>query len=282
MTYPLYRDFRTVAELDAQYALYRTVDDFDGYLASYVRRSAETRERLAHREVRFGPTLDESFDLFPARAMGPSPVLIFVHGGYWCRGTKADYSFLAEGAVAHGCAAVIENYALCPYVSLTEIVRQHRALVAYLYTNAESLGLDRDRIYISGHSAGGHAVASVLTTDWSRYGLPADVVKAGIAISGIFDLRPLPHTYLAPELQLTAAETIALSPIFWLPERIAPLVLAYGSAETAELRRQSRDFAQVAEPRAVLELARNHYDILDDLADPDGPLTAELVKFLGR
>jgi len=284
----LYREFETPEQLDAQYNLTARVPDFPQVAASWDVRSAATRERLGGRlDVRYGPTLAETVDILPGSgaAAGLRPAVLFVHGGYWMRTSSKQWSYLADGLAPHGITTVVENYALCPEVTVTEIVRQHRAAFAWLWHNAAELGIDRDNIVLAGHSAGGHGVASLLGADWAgQYGLPALPFRAAIPISGIFDLRPLPYTYLAPYLQLTASEAAALSPQLRLPGQLPPTLAAVGSEEPDELRRQSRDWAQACRanglPVEFRELPGDHFNVLDALADPDGALARAVVEFL--
>jgi len=286
---PLYREFHTVEELDEQYNLTHTVPDFASVAASWDTRSTLTRSRLSGRlNVRYGPTVAETVDIFPGSLDGPShrPAMLFVHGGYWMRTTSKQWSYLAEGLAPHGVTTFLENYALCPEVTVAEIVRQHRAAFAWLWEHAGELGVDRDNIVLAGHSAGGHAVAALLATDWvGQYGLPAQPFRAALTISGIFDLRPLPFTYLAPWLQLPPSEAAALSPQLHLPAQAPPTLVAAGAGETAELRRQSRDWAAACQaaglPMELTELPGNHFDILDELADPAGQLARAVLGFLG-
>ena len=285
---PLYRGFETVEQLDAQYNLTAKVPDFPQVAASWDRRSESTRSRLdGSLDVPYGPTLAETVDIFPGSGAGagPRPAVLFVHGGYWMRTSSKQWSYLADGLAPHGITTVVENYALCPEVTVTEIVRQHRAAFAWLWRNAAELGIDRDNIVLAGHSAGGHAVATLLGTDWpGQYGLPAQPFRAAVPISGIFDLRPLPYTYLAPYLQLTASEAAALSPQLRLPGQLPPTLAAVGGDEPSELRRQSRDWAQACLanglPVELRELPGDHFSVLDALADPDGALARAVVGFL--
>ena len=173
MPAPLYRDFTTVEEITALYDIEATVPDFGAYAADYVARSAATRERLRGvLDVRFGPTLAETLDAFPG-GDGARPTVFFVHGGYWKATDSKVWSYVADGLAPHGVTTVVSNYALAPQVSVAEIVRQHRAAFATVWQRAEELGVDRDNIVIAGHSAGGHAVAALLATDWAAAGRDA-------------------------------------------------------------------------------------------------------------
>ncbi len=280
----LYREFADQAALDAEYDPSRAAPDAAASMADWQARSAAALGRLTARlDVRYGPTRAEHLDVFPAG--DGAPVHVFLHGGYWRRFTARDFAWVAEPLVARGITAVVVNYALCPTVSLTEIVRQTRAAIAWTHARIGAHGGDAARITLSGHSAGGHLVAMALATDWpGDYGLPADLVRGAVALSGLFDLGPFPYTYLQPALQLTTREVLALSPIDLEPLARVPLTVAVGAAESAEFRRQSRDF--VARWRAAgmavghAEIAgADHFTALDALFAADGPFLEQLLAW---
>lgn len=283
----LYRDFETQEELDAQYNLRAAVPDYAQYAQFYSKQSLETRTYLDCKlDVQFGPTLDEHLDIFPGHAPG-APILIFFHGGYWHTFSSKEFSFVALGPVSAGVTTIVSNYGLCPRVTLDEIVRQSRAVVAWAYRNAETFVGDGTRIHVSGHSAGGHLVAMLLATDWENdYGLPADIIKGACTISGLFDLTPLPYTYLQPKLQLTWGEVLRNSPILHVPDQYAPPVLvSYGQDETAELRRQSTDYlsalrANGVEAAHLPQPGKNHFSALDGFLTADTPLCAALLELM--
>jgi arylformamidase len=283
----LYRGFSTQEELDAQYNLRESVPDFPGYARFYVEQSQKTREQLECRlDVPFGPTLDEHLDIFPAAGQ-EAPVLVFIHGGYWHTFSSKEFSFVARGPVSAGVTTVVTNYALCPKVTIEEIVRQSRAAVAWLYQNAANFGADRTRIYVSGHSAGGHLTAMLALTDWEGdYGLPTDVVKGGCAISGLFDLAPFPYTYLQPKLQLTWGEVLRNSPILHIPDEAPPLLVTYGDEETPELRRQSDDFLAAWKERGLQgehlpQPGKDHFSAIDGFLDAGSPLCTAILRQMG-
>jgi arylformamidase len=164
-------------------------------------------------------------------------------------------------------------------------VRQTRAAIAWTHANIAQFGGDPARLTLSGHSAGGHLVAMAMATDWpGEYGLPADLVRGAVALSGLFDLRPFPFSYLQPALQLATREVLALSPIDLEPLVRAPLTVAVGGAESAEFRRQSLDFAARWRDRGMsidpVEIAgANHFTALDALFAADGPHIAQLLAW---
>src|SRR3989442_2158693 len=166
--------------LDREYNNREKVPDAQVWLARYARESERARRELTARlDVAYGSHPGETLDVFLPAGHGPTPVHVFIRGGYWPRLDKVDFSFVARAFLPAGVAVVVINYALIPTVDLDELVRQCRASVAWVYRNATSFGGDRDRIAISGHSAGGHLRAMRIATDWAAiYGLPADMLQA--------------------------------------------------------------------------------------------------------
>lgn len=278
----LYRDFATTEEIDAEYNVLGNVADPDAIIRGWVERGAAATARLDCRlGVPYGPTLAEHNDIFPAGE--GAPLHVFIHGGYWRRFSARDHVFLAPALVQAGLCAVFVNYELCPTVSMDEIVRQVRAAIAWAYQHGAEFGADPGRLTISGHSAGGHLVAMALQTDWPGvYGLPTDVIKGAVAISGLFDLGFVPYSYVQPKVQASWDQVRRLSPIDYLPDSAPPLLVAVGDAETGEFRRQSRDFLAAWQAKGLrgswLEPAgKHHLAVLEELEDPSSALHRALV-----
>lgn len=283
----LYRDFATQEELDAQYDLSKVFPEAaDRYAAFCWRESERARADLEHRPgVPFGPTLAERVDVYPAGE--DAPVLIYVHGGFWALRTSEEFGFVARGPASRGVATVVTNYALCPAVTIDEVVRQTRAAVAWAYKNARAFGGDPERIHVAGHSAGGHLVGMLLATDWEGdYGLPAGIIKGATAISGLYDLEPFPYTFLQPKVQLTWDQVRRNSPILRLPDAAPPLLVVYGADETGEFKRQSEDFLAAWQGegldggRLILS-GKDHYDVIDGFLDAGSPLLSEILGRMG-
>ena len=282
----LYRDFATQEELDAQYNLTAMFPEVAARYEQFCWRESESvRSGLDHRlDVPFGPTLAEHLDLYPAGEN--APVLVYVHGGFWCLRTSKEFGFVARGPVSRGVATVVTNYDLCPRVTMDEIVRQTRAALAWTYKYAASFGGDPDRIHVAGHSAGGHLVSMLLTTDWEgEYGLPGDIIKSVTAISGLYDLTPFPYTFLQPKLQLGYDQIYRNSPILNVPATSAPLLVAYGDDETDEFKRQSEEYldewmAKGLEGERLILQVKNHYDVIDGFLDPESPLLSAILQHM--
>ena len=266
----LYGSYATQAELDAAYDVENSVPDFMVYAHRFVAESEAARAALSPRlEVPYGPTLMETMEVYaPKGGAGKAPILVFVHGGYWKSLNAGVFSLIASGPVAAGFCVVNVTYALCPEVEIGEIVRQVRASVAWTARNARDFGGDPDRIVVSGHSAGGHLTATTLLTDWERYGLPPDVVKGGLAISGLFDLEPLAYSFLQPALRLTGEAIRRHSPLLNITPVAAPLAITWGDADPDAFAGQSRDFAKAWSAAGnrcgsfVLPGA-NHFEVLE-------------------
>jgi arylformamidase len=284
---PLYAGYATQAELDAAYDVESSVPDFMIYAHKFVAESQAARDALSPRlNVPYGPTLMENLELYTPKTSGrKAPILVFIHGGYWKSLDAGVFSLMASGPVAAGMCVVNVTYALCPEVEIGEIVRQVRAAVAWTARNAESFGGDPDRIIVSGHSAGGHLTATTLLTDWEQYGLPADVVKGGFAISGLFDLEPLASSFLQPALRLTADTIRRHSPVLNVTKVATPLAMTWGSADPEAFAGQSKRFAQAWAAGGnrcghfMLPNA-NHFEVLEGFKTADGVMTRTVLDLL--
>ncbi|HJP35476.1 MAG TPA: alpha/beta hydrolase, partial [Gammaproteobacteria bacterium] len=260
--------------------------DFTVYADLFVGESRKARDRMACMlDVPFGPTVDETLDIFPADDPN-APILVFIHGGYWRLLTSKEFSFAAMAPVARGYTAVVTNYSLCPKVSIEEITRQSRAALAWLYGTDLEFNGDRERIFVSGHSAGAQQTAMLLGTDWRReYGIATDIIKGGILISGLYDLRPLRYSFVQPKLLLNHDTIERQSPLFHLPKRAPAILVSAGDEESGEFRRQSRDYFDAwigdgLKGKYLAQPGKNHFTAIDGFLDPESPLFSEIDRFM--
>ena len=287
---PIYRDYDQDA-LDLQYNARAAVPDHAPLIEAWTSDSVRARQDLPCRlDVAFGPSPTEILDIFPAdpaTASGAAPVQVFFHGGYWRAFHKDDFSFVARAFAAKGAVVVVVNYALIPTVDMDELVRQCRAALAWVHRNAASFGGDAGRLFVSGHSAGGHLVATMLDTDWPAFdGLPGDIVKGGFSVSGLFDLEPIRLSFLNEELSLSADDVARHSPLRLEPRVAAPLVLAVGGGEGEEFHRHGSELAAAWGAKGwdcrVMEMAGlNHFSILEGLRDPESALAQAIHGQMG-
>jgi arylformamidase len=238
------------------------------------------RERLgAPRRIAYGPTAKEALDLYLAAAPN-APISIFVHGGAWQRGLAKNSAFPAELFVRTGAHYVVLDFINVIEASgdLMPMANQVRRAIAWVYRNAASFGGDPNRIHLYGHSSGAHLAGVAMVTDWrGLYDLPADVIKTGLLCSGMYDLRPVRLSARSRYVNFTDEMEARLSTQRHIDRFAPPVVLAYGTLETPEFQRQSRDFAtalRAAGKRVELLVGNhyNHFEIVETLASPYGLL----------
>ena len=278
------------AEFDAQYNLRAGRPDYEQtVIPAWQAESARVRESAACRlDIRYGPGEKQKLDVFFGG--GPdAPTLVYFHGGYWQRGDKSIYSFLAAPFVAAGINVVVVGYDLCPAVTITRISHQAREALAHVWREAPALGIGRARLTVMGHSAGGHLTQMMMATDWPSVGadLPADLVKAGIPVSPLSYLEPVRLTEaLNAGIRMGADEAERESPMTRHPPRTdAPQLVVVGGAETDEFHRQARmyveAFATPSRPVALYVVPGvDHFDELNVLADAGSPFFARCRAML--
>ncbi len=282
---------------DDQYNNRARVADSAAILQHWADASAQAGAQLGGSlDVPYGANPSERLDIFPTRRPGApvlvhdhpgAPVLVHIHGGYWRALDKRDQSFVAPPFVDAGALVVVPNYALCPAVSVEHIALQMVQALAWVHRHIAAYGGDPARIAVSGHSAGGHLAAMLLACDWKSVApdLPADVVKAALSVSGVFDLEPLRHApFLAPDLRLTAASARRLSPAS-MPAPRGPLVSLVGGDESPEFLRQNQLIAQAWGPQTVKACeevpGKNHMNVLNELAAPSSRVHGWGLHLLG-
>lgn len=278
----------TQKELDDAYTQDRYAANAAQVSRRYALASAYTRSLLGKPErIPYGRQMVEGLDLFRAKG-DKAPVYIFIHGGAWKTGTAEKYSFVAAPFVMAGAACIIPDFSSVEDADgdLGYLAGQLQRLVRFVYAAADKLGCDRERIHVSGHSSGAHLAAVLLTTDWTKYGLPANVLKGGMCCSGMYDLKPVRLSVRSSYVHITDESEETLSPQRHIDRINAPLLLVRGSLETPEFIRQTDEFAGKCREKGkdvqtmVLE-EYNHFEVLEPLGNPCSALARATLKQMG-
>ena len=279
----------TREDADRLYRATGAVADPGAVMADFIARSHVFRERHPGiLDIAYGAGEDEVLDIFlPRHAEGLAPVHIFIHGGYWYQFGKDEWSFVAEALTASGAIVVVPRHALCPAVGIADIVRQMQAMLAWLWHHIGQHGGDRERMFVSGHSAGGHLAMELHLTDWQAcHGLPADMLKGVAVISGLYDLRPLIHSYVQAHIGLSEHEARQLSPLLRIGPSATPLIIAVAQADPPGFHGQAAQLAGLwraqGNPLRLIDVDdRNHLTELYELSCPDGVLARAIGAQMG-
>lgn len=279
----------TREQIDSDYDARATItaSAFSGIIATYRRLSDQAAaSHMSRAALSYDPHSAEVMDLLGA---GPNrPAVIMIHGGYWRALDRAHTRFMAPMLAARGIATLVPEYTLAPAASMSEITRQTRAALSYVWHNASDLGIDRRRIFAVGSSAGGHLAAALASPGWQvAQGLPEQPLAGVMPISGLFDLAPIARGHPQDWLHLTPQEVMQYSPLRQIPEIGCPAVVALAQTEATGFVRQSRAFADAWQSAGhpVRHMAieqRNHFDVFLDFCDPDSALSVALLNLIGQ
>jgi arylformamidase len=278
----LYKGFRP-DEMEYQYNPRESVPEYPE-LAKV--RAAQARKVRATAKswlnVPYGNSPREMLDIYAADKPG-GPVLVYIHGGYWRSGSKEDNCNFVPTFTKRGATVVLVEYDLCPQVTVTDIVRQTRSAIAWVCKNIIRYSGDPARIYVSGHSAGGHLTAMALAHDWAKEGLPLDCIKGAVATSGVFDLEMVPKISVQEQVKLTPEAAKLNSPFLNAPKVKCPLVVAVGSDEPKGWQRMSEDYYNYCKQQGMsaeylIVPGANHYTMSEKLLDETNPLTQAMIK----
>jgi len=280
----------TPEEFESQYNLRLGRPDYEQtVIPDWMDRSEKARKSLDCKlDIRYGDGDNQKLDVFSCGDT-TAATLVYFHGGYWQRGDKSIYSFLAVPFVAAGVNVIVAGYDLCPSVTITQISEQSREAVACVYRRAEEFGINKERITVMGHSAGGHITQMMMGTDWSQYAddLPKNLVFAGIPVSPLSLLEPVRLTVgLNTGIRMDEAEAEAESPMLnHHPVTNAAQMVVVGGAETDEFHRQAQmyhDAFKTAERSMELYIVPDvdHFDELNVLADPASPFFKKTIALM--
>lgn len=275
-------------EYESRYNPRIAVPEYAEHFERWTRLSADARNDMdGYLDVPYGTHPMEKLDVF--RAQGASRgMLMFIHGGYWRALDKSQHSFVALPFVKAGISVALVNYSLCPTVTVEQIVQQLLQASAWLYRNAGNFGAPGGRLYVAGHSAGGHLTVMMLAALWPKFAvdLPAKLFRAGLSISGLFDVTPVMKTpSVNVDVRLDPKMARRVSPAFMPPATDAPLYLAVGGREQAGFQAQHALIKTKWNSVIAADIPcpqDNHFTILERLASPDSVLFRYALEMTGR
>lgn len=263
-------------ELDAAYD-----QSFYAPLGLQIRKrfsseSQSARNRLgAPQRESYGPTEVEQLDIYRTKRAN-APIFVFIHGGAWLGGEAKDYAFPAELFVNAGAHYVVPDFIAVKAANgdIRVMADQVRHAVAWVYKNAARFGGDQNRLYLGGHSSGGHLCGVTLVTDWAKdFGLPTDIIKGGLCMSGMYDMKPVRLSKRSSYVKFDDDMENTMSSQRHLDLLRTPIIVTYGTNETPEFQRQNRAAVKAAgKPVELIEAANyNHFEMNESLANPYGP-----------
>ncbi len=282
MSQTSYKGFRE-DELEYQYNPRASVADYPELSKKKAAESKQVRSTLkSWLNIPYGSSPRETMDIYPAAEAG-GPVLVYYHGGYWRGSSKEDNCNFAPIFVNRGANVVIVEYDLCPKVTVSDIVGQARASIAWIYRNIERYSGSPKKLFISGHSAGAHLGAMILAHDWERHGLPRDFIKGAVLTSGVYDLEMVMQIAANAEICMTPELVQENSPFLHPPRPICPTVVGVGGAEPEGWQRMSQEFFNLCKERGldcqyIVVPGANHFTLPEHLMDPESLLTRAVFK----
>jgi arylformamidase len=251
-------------------------------------RAAQARQVRATAKswlnVAYGNSPREQLDIYaPDRPAGP--VLIYIHGGYWRSGSKEDNCNFVPTFTQRGATVVLVEYDLCPNVTVADIVRQTRSAIAWTYKNIVRYSGDPARLFVAGHSAGGHLTAMALAHDWQEDGAPQNLIKGAVATSGVYDLEMVMKISVQEQVRMTTELAAKNSPLLHPPRVKCPLLVAVGADEPKGWQQMSKDYFEFCQRSGMpveylVEPDANHYTMTEHLLDASRPLTRAMIEQL--
>jgi arylformamidase len=276
------------AALDAAYDQAAYAPNREQLIERRIGDSGTARARIGEPErIAYGSAEIEWLDIYRTGRFA-APVFVFIHGGAWRSGRAKDFAVPAEMFLAAGVHYIVPDFAWVQDVggSLMVLADQVRRAVAWVYENIARFGGDPNRVYVGGQSSGGHLAAVALTTDWQhQFGLPANIIKGGICISGMYDLEPVRLSARSRYVAFDDATVAELSPMRHLDRLLAPVIVAYGTCETPEFQRQNREFAAAVKAagkqgRLLVGEHYNHFELPETLGNPYGLLGRAALELM--
>ena len=277
----------SIETLEREYSPSSCVTNYLELVQSYTSESKEISKLLKfEKDLIYGISIDETLDLCLAE-VDDSPLVIFIHGGYWQLLSKNDCLFPAKDFFDEGISYCSIDYTLAPHANIDEMIEQCIRAVQWLYQSAIKYGYDEKRFFLIGSSAGAHLAAMTMLTDWENYDLPADIIKGCTLLSGVYDIRPIVKTYINEPLNLDMQTASMLSPLFKVRSHTANLIISWGENETNEFKRQSIEFDKkwkaCGNTSHLLEVkGNNHFDIVFNMMKKDCALRELIIEQIMR
>jgi arylformamidase len=273
-------------EMEYQYNPRVSVPEFPELAKIRSAQARQVRESAkSWLNVPYGSSPREMLDIYAADQAG-GPVLVYIHGGYWRSGSKEENCNFAPTFTQRGATVVLVEYDLCPQVTVSDIVRQTRASIAWVYRNILRYGGDFGRLFVSGHSAGGHLTAMALAHDWEKEGLPHDLIKGAVATSGVYDLDMVMKISVQEQVRMTPELAKQNNPFLNPPRVRCPLVVAVGSDEPKGWQAMSEDYFRFCKEHGMnaeylVVPGANHYTMTEKFLDAGNPLTQAELRQMG-
>ena len=273
--------------LEREYSPSSCVTNYEELVHSYTSESNKISKILKfEKDLIYGISREEKLDLCLAE-VDDSPLVIFIHGGYWQLLSKDDCLFPAKDFVDTGISYCSIDYTLAPRAHINEMIEQCIRAVRWLYQSASNYGYDEKKFFLIGSSAGAHLAAMTMLADWKNYDLPADIIKGCTLLSGVYDIRPIVKTYINEPLNLDMQTASMLSPLFKVKQNPADLIISWGENETDEFKRQSIEFDKkwkaCGNTSNLMEIkGNNHFDIVFNMMKKDCALRELIIEQIMR
>jgi len=277
----------TKEEIENQYYLRGLRPNYQTeVIPNWIKKSKDYSEKVKPKfNLKYGKNERNVLDLYSVN--NSKIFLLYIHGGYWQRGDKSVYSFLANSFVNNNINFLTVGYDLCPSISITEIVSQAQEAIVWIWKNASKLEINKNKFIVSGHSAGGHITGMMMGTEWNKISsdLPNDLILAGIPISALNLLEPIRHTSLNDALKMNKEEAKSQSPIYLTPKTNASQLVVYGANETDEFHRQSNIYYEKFKSKErkierFIVPEADHFDEMNDLSNESSEFFKKMKKFI--
>ncbi len=275
-------------ELDDAYDQQVYAPNRDHIRARRVANNKIVLARIGQPErVAYGPAEIEKLDIYRTKAPN-APAMLYIHGGAWKGGSSSQVAYMAEVFINAGAHFIAVDFNNVNEVggSIFPMVEQVRRAAGWVYSNAKSFGGDPARVYVTGHSSGGHLASCVAITEWEKLGLPRDTVKGFLLGSGMYDLKAPRLSKRSKYVAFTDDMEHELSAMRHIDRIAAPIVITYGSLETPEFQRQGRDFhaalLKAGKPaKLYIGESYNHFETQETMGSPYGFMGRAALELMG-